>query len=154
MLKKFGNALRGFRALSAGHKVVLLKAIACMPVFAFGLQVFGLARMQAVAKLQHHRTPHTMNPGDIRAWGELVNIAAKRGPVKASCLTRSLVLAWLLTGRGVQAAIRIGVRFNGGALDAHAWVECDGVPVNDKADVADQFAPFERSLGARDFGTQ
>jgi hypothetical protein len=153
-MKKFGKTLGGFRALPAGHKVVLLKAIVCMPVFAFGLQVFGLARMQAAVKLPRHHTPQTINRDDILAWGELVNIAAKRGPVKATCLTRSLVLAWLLTGRGVQAAIRIGVRFNGGALDAHAWVECDGVPVNDKADVADQFAPFERSLGARDFGTQ
>jgi hypothetical protein len=46
----------------------------------------------------------------------------------ATCLTKSLALAWMLRGRGVVAEVRIGVKTTGG-FDAHAWVECDGVAV-------------------------
>jgi hypothetical protein len=79
---------------------------------------------------------------DIQALGEAVNAAARHTPFPATCLTRSLLLAWLLRRRGVACDLRIGVRLIGGALDAHAWVECQGVPVNDRADIATQFASF------------
>jgi hypothetical protein len=42
----------------------------------------------------------------------------------------------------VESQLRIGVRLNQGRLDAHAWVECEGVPVNDRPDVGAQFASF------------
>ena len=53
-----------------------------------------------------------------------------------------LLLGWLLRRRGVQSQLCIGVRLTQGALDAHAWVECEGVPVNDNPDVNAQFASF------------
>jgi hypothetical protein len=49
------------------------------------------------------------------------------------------VLLWLLRERGVEARLRIGVRFIDRKLDAHAWVEWAGQPVNDRPDVAGTF---------------
>lgn len=51
-------------------------------------------------------------------------------PVPSSCLRRSLVLAWLLRRRGFQPRVRFGVRKHGSTLDAHAWVECQGLPLD------------------------
>ena len=68
-------------------------------------------------------------------------------------LTRSLVLGWLLQRRGVATELRIGVRLVGGVLDAHAWVEYLGVPVNDRRDVAPQFGPFSGSAAPPAFSS-
>jgi hypothetical protein len=47
-----------------------------------------------------------------------------------TCLAKSVALAWILRRNGVAATVRIGVR-TGGRFDAHAWVECEGAPIND-----------------------
>jgi len=83
----------------------------------------------------------------------MVNLAARHSPFPATCLTRSLLLQWLLLRRGVASQLRIGVRLHSKSLQAHAWVECDGVPVNDSVDIASQFAPFAASLPAAAFMT-
>ena len=136
------SRLTRFRALSGSDRRTLLAAAAWMPIFWLGLRVLGLPRFQA--RLQ--RTATTANTAmplaDIQALGELVNIAARHTLGPRTCLTRSLLLGWLLRRRGVESQLRIGVRLNQGALDAHAWVECDGVPVNDQPDVGAQFASF------------
>ena len=73
----------------------------------------------------------------------MVNIAGRYAPGPATCLTRSLFLSWLLRGWGVSCELRIGVRLNDGALEAHAWVEHLGMPINDADDIALRFAPFD-----------
>jgi len=52
----------------------------------------------------------------------------------------------MLRRRGVASQLRIGVRINQGILDAHAWVEYAGTPVNDREDVGEQFSPFAEIL--------
>jgi hypothetical protein len=51
-------------------------------------------------------------------------------PWPPTCLRRSLVLTALLRRRGLPATVRFGVRRAAGLLEAHAWVECDGVAVD------------------------
>ena len=121
---------------------MLLAAAACMPIFWLGLRLLSLPRFQA--RLERARKPicPAITLPEIQALGELVNIAARHTLGSRICLTRSLLLGWLLRRRGVKSQLRIGVRFTQGALDAHAWVECEGVPVNDRPDVSTRFASF------------
>jgi hypothetical protein len=42
--------------------------------------------------------------------------------------------------------LRIGVRKSAGALEAHAWVEYQGLVLNDRDDVCQRFAAFARPL--------
>jgi hypothetical protein len=86
----------------------------------------------------------TSAPGalaDAVAAARAVNLVAAR--LRATCLTRSLVLHRILAGRGIATVLRVGVRNGGDGLHAHAWVECDGVPVNDTAHGLHGFAPLE-----------
>ncbi|MBK7991648.1 MAG: lasso peptide biosynthesis B2 protein [Comamonadaceae bacterium] len=111
-----------------------------------GLRVLGrVLRFQARpprSDCRLKRAGKAMSLPDIQALGELVNIAARHTLGPRTCLTRSLLLGWLLRRRGVASDLRIGVRLTNGVLDAHAWVECDGIPVNDRPDVGAQFASF------------
>ena len=73
-------------------------------------------------------------------------MASRYSPFPSSCLTRSLALVRMLKKDGIESQLRIGVRIAGTALDAHAWVEYAGMPVNDTADVAHRFAAFPDPL--------
>jgi hypothetical protein len=90
--------------------------------------------------------PARLTADELPRLGTLVNSAAHHALGPANCLTRSLYLWWLLRRRGIDSQLRIGVRLNEGVLDAHAWVEYAGVPVNDRADVSADFAPFDKPV--------
>jgi hypothetical protein len=49
-------------------------------------------------------------------------------PTDTRCLIRSLVLTEMLSRRGIQASVVIGVRSDDG-FEAHAWVEHRGAPL-------------------------
>ena len=134
--------LARWRALSIADQRTLVAAAAWMPLFWLGLRVWGLPRFQALLERSKGAAGNDMSLADIRALGELVNIAARHTLGPRTCLTRSLLLGWLLRRRGVASDLRIGVRLTDGVLDAHAWVECDGIPVNDQPDVGTRFASF------------
>jgi hypothetical protein len=113
-----------------------------LPLSWMGLRMLGLPRFQNFIMRIPVHSVSAMTLDDIQSLGQAVNIAARHTPFPVTCLTRSLLLDMLLHRRGVASKLRIGVRLTHGRLDAHAWVECGGVPVNDRSDVATQFVPF------------
>ncbi|MBC7597952.1 MAG: lasso peptide biosynthesis B2 protein [Polaromonas sp.] len=142
-----------FHALSAMQQRTLLMAWMGLPLFWLGLRVLGLLRFQDRLLKTPAKSARALALADIRALGEAVNIAARHTPFPAACLTRSLLLGWLLQRQGVKSELRIGVRLTQGSLDAHAWVECEGIPVNDRHDVSAQFASFGDLIPLKAFQT-
>ncbi len=140
-----------YRELPAREQKVLLASLALLPLFWLGLRLAGLRRFQAWLDRSPvaQRTPLTQAEG--AALGVAVNRAASHVLGPATCLTRSLQLRWLLRRYGTSSDLRIGVRLEGGELLAHAWVEQDGVPVNDHPDVASCFAAFDQSVSPEMF---
>jgi hypothetical protein len=86
---------------------------------------------------------------DQAAWAiaHVVRAAASNGPYRANCLERSLTLWWLLRLTGIESALRIGVRTAPVGVEAHAWIECGGRPLNDREDVSLRYSPFRRAIG-------
>ena len=152
-MKRLVRHMARFRALSMADQRTLLVAALLMPVFWLGLRSLGLARFQAHLLDGPTARGAPMALKDIQALGELVNIAARHTLGPRTCLTRSLLLGWLLQRRGVASQLCIGVRFTQGMLDAHAWVECDGLPVNDQPSVGAQFASFGELVPLKAFHT-
>ena len=140
-----------FHNLNAMQNRTLLAAWLWLPLFWLGLRLLGLPRFQTWLFMPPARSALSLTLPVIKALGEAVNIAARHTPFPASCLTRSLLLGWLLRRRGVASKLRIGVRLTQGMLDAHAWVECQGVPVNDNPDVNEQFASFGNLISLKAF---
>jgi hypothetical protein len=139
------SKLAKFGALSWPDRRAFVSAWAWLPLFWLGLRCLGLQRFQRWLAADPAQKPCSVSVDDLRRLGSLVNSAARWTPFPATCLTRSLLLRWWLQRRGIACELRIGVQFNQDLFAAHAWVECQGVPINDEANVGEQFATF-RSL--------
>jgi hypothetical protein len=146
--------------LSPGEMVLLLQAPIALPLAALALRRYKLRRLQSIlGRGPVHRAPPAAArarrvEAERLAW--VVQVAAAYGPWPANCLQRSLVLWWFLRRQGLSGDLLIGVRRNPAtdALDFHAWVEHDGVVINDRRDVRSRYATFDRPIvptGA-DFG--
>ena len=58
------------------------------------------------------------------------------------CLPRSMTLWWMLGRRAIASELRIGVRKEADIFTAHAWLECQGIVLNDSAEVGTDFTVF------------
>jgi transglutaminase-like putative cysteine protease len=73
---------------------------------------------------------------DVDRLSEAVVVVANRRMIGGECLPRSLVMWTLLRRRGVDAELVIGADVRPDQdLDAHAWVEVNGVPLVESRDV-------------------
>jgi hypothetical protein len=127
--------LRTFLALEPAERRAFLQAWRWVLASRARLRVFGLAR---TLRAWHRPARPAAWPAAAR-W---IGIASRYCPGGGNCLVRSVALYGTLRHAGVPAHLRIGVGRTALQLDAHAWVELDGVPVNDAADVGARYAPF------------
>ena len=72
---------------------------------------------------------HTATPEIVERVGSAVETACIWYPRKALCLQRSAVTTYLLRRQGIPARLVIGTKVM--PLLAHAWVEINGVVIND-----------------------
>lgn len=85
-------------------------------------------------------------PSALRAFGRAEHFfVARRAP--DDCLVRSLALFRFLRERGLPAEHLIGVRRL--PFQAHAWVECRGVPLRDERARSRAFVPLARLANTR-----
>lgn len=145
------SRLARFRALSWPEQRVVVVAMLLLPPFWIGLRVLGLSRFLTWLTRSPVVVRAPRSREELAAIGALVNVAGNHVPFPSTCLTRSLVLNWLLRCRGVDSELRIGVRLNEGTFEAHAWVEHEGQPLNDAQDIAARFAAFNEPLSDRLF---
>lgn len=142
--------LKKTRELSGAERWLLAQAFLALPLVALGLRWWGFGRIQARlhqgAALARHSSALKSDLDQARATARLVTAAARYSPFRPTCLPQSLVLWWLLRRQGLAGELRIGVRPEPGRLEAHAWVEFQGQPLNDGADVARRFAPFPQII--------
>jgi hypothetical protein len=145
--------LAKLRGLTGAERRLLVISLAAMPLVAAGLSILGFRRWHAAMNrwprpLSSRFTTEQAASERARSAAKVVAIAAGRGPVRVSCLRRSLLLWWLLRRDGIDTVLRVGVNREGGTLHAHAWVEHRGTPLNDADDVALRFPAFDRDFGA------
>lgn len=145
--------LAKLRALTGAERRLLIVCLAATPLVAAGLSLFGFRRLhKALARWPRPRSARfkTEQAASARALtaAKVVAIAAGSGPVRATCLRRSLLLWWLLKREGIVTVLRVGVSREGGALHAHAWVEYLGRPLNDADDIALRFPAFDQDFAA------
>ncbi len=77
-----------------------------------------------------------------RAIARLVGIASSRVPLGVACLHRSIVLWRLLRKEGIPCELKLGARRDAGPFEAHAWVECAGVALNESEPDLARYSAF------------
>ncbi len=116
--------LRKLRELSPRERGTLFRALALLPIVSLALRLLGFERTRKL--LERSGRPSAGRPFSdeaIATVSRMVRVAARHLPVKAGCLSQSLV-AWSLFRRsGVACELRFGARRDGPRLLAHAWLE-------------------------------
>ena len=146
------SALRKVRkaaALPRADRALLIEAAAALPLIGLGLRVARLQTLLAGLASMAARWPQPGSPeplDGVRRARRMLALAAWNHPYRGTCLTRSATLWWLLRRRGIRAELRIGVRKNAGALEGHAWVECDGRGISDRRQAHRHYTPFTETL--------
>ena len=122
--------------------VVLMSAIRlALQVLSFH-QVHGLLKTLLPAMSVGGDEVEPPGSGRIAETTQTVELASKHTVVGNTCLHRSMALWWLLGRRGVDSSLRFGVRKDGDHLNAHAWVEHQGIVVNDQPTVGKDYMPL------------
>lgn len=139
---------RRWRALSRPERRVFCQASLLLPGCRFALWWVRFQRLHRLASRVQKPRADWRDPVAPASVAALVNSAATLSPLDYTCLHRSLALCWLLGRQGVASQLRIGVRQDENGFAAHAWVEIDGVPLNDVPEVHARFHAFERDFAA------
>jgi hypothetical protein len=81
-----------------------------------------------------------------RLSARMVNAAVRNLWRRATCLEKSLAI-WSLLGRqGVASQLRIGARNDNGKFEAHAWVEHNGIAINEPENLHRHYATFDTAF--------
>jgi hypothetical protein len=143
--------LREFWRLPPSYRRLLITSLVLLGIVRVGLWLLPFHTLR-------HLLAHTAREvawargGDqasVNQVARAVTVASRYVPA-ASCLTQALATQVLLSHRGHQASLRIGVaRGDVGEFQAHAWVECQGKVVIGGAQALSRFTPFPPLDGER-----
>jgi hypothetical protein len=134
--------------LSTREFWVLMQAGLLLPVVRVALKFVTVARLQRVGArtATKRKRDSRLSPESI---ARLVRVAAEHGPCRAGCLPQSLVLRWLLSRRGLEGRIVFGARRTNALVQAHAWVEVNGVALSEDYGVYRDFSPLDELVAGK-----
>jgi Transglutaminase-like superfamily len=115
------------------------------------LRLRGYKKTQGWLQEKLNRQNQTAPPVGIQSecvemTCRMVRAAEHYAPGRATCLEESLLLWYLLRSQDISATVRIGVRKEGTKFEAHAWVEREGVALNQRDEQHRHYAPFADEL--------
>jgi hypothetical protein len=156
--------LRTFLALGLQDKGAFIRAWLYLVASGLGIRFLGLSRtMSWLAPAVIPANPRQKDSGPSAgiqrlphvsptAWPRAARwlpVAIRNAPNDPRCLQRSVALLALLRRAGIESDLRIGIGKTQPNLEAHAWVEVAGVPVNDDSDVGQRYRAFGPAINGR-----
>ena len=141
-LWRVGKQIRKTAEFDVSDWFILLSSMILMPVVAAMLRIFNFRYTRLLITPSHFarcRLEHGEQITAGRRVERMVRAAACGGVFRPNCLTRSLVLHRQLQRKGLCSRLMFGTRVGQNDLSAHAWIELDGIVLNDDADVRVRF---------------
>jgi hypothetical protein len=122
--------LAAYRGLPAEEKRIVPWAVLLVAMARLAAARVGVPRTRRAAARLAPRSSLSS-----RRLACVVAASARALPGPSACLSRAIALEALLRAAGHGAELRIGVapRPDRGGVDAHAWVEVDGVALDEGA---------------------
>lgn len=129
-----------------------MRALVALPLIRCSLRWRGFGATQAMLERLAANHPAPDRPAENYAAlaARMVKAAGRHGLLRPSCLEESLAIWWLLARQGVRSEIRIGVPNDtqklGSDFAAHAWIEHNGVALNEVEAPHRHYAAFDASF--------
>jgi hypothetical protein len=149
--------LRRFRNALPGAPGLFLRAAALLRLISLSLRTRGFRSTQL--SLQRYLSKiapgtasslHSGTDARVKLTARMVRSAAHRSFRKATCLEKSLALWGLLGQQGIASSVRIGARKYGEKFEAHAWVECNGMALNEPEQMHRHYPAFDETFPVLD----
>jgi hypothetical protein len=143
--------IRRFSALEHPARGLFLRASVLLPLITMSLEFRGFRKTKAPLQRFLSVPCGSANPeAQARAalTAQMVRAAGHYGIGQPNCLKVSLALWWLLARQGIASDLRVGVRKDREKFEAHAWVECGGVALNDLETTHPNYAAFDEALAS------
>ena len=132
---------------------MFLRAAVLLPLISLSLRIRGFRATQQslqsfsfFSKIDERSPENVADSERVGPAVRMVNAAVRHGWGRPTCLEKSLALWWLLRRHGIASSVRIGARAAGGKLEAHAWVECEGVALNEPGGEHRHYAAFDAAF--------
>lgn len=146
------NKVVAFLNLSAPDQALLIKALMLIPLVALKIRFMGFKKtrtwLTGVKPSTEASPPRAKEKVTVQAvkTAQVFTKAVRLSLIKGRCLSQSLALWYLLHSQGIASELCIGVQKKDDALplavdnfDAHAWVEYQGIVLNDDPRVRERF---------------
>lgn len=135
--------VRKFLALPSSDRALLVRAYVALGQVDVDLRVLRFQGIVARAERGDVVPSAEVTIDDARRaerYRHWIEVAARYHVVRARCLHRALVLHRWLRAEHLPSQLQIGVRKDGAALSAHAWVELAGRVIDNGGDGLAAFA--------------
>ena len=142
------QTLQRYNALSSEARVMFWRAACLLPFVRVKLRFGGYKKTQQWLqkklgdRLQLSSTAQDTSPV-LQMTCRMVRAAEHYSPGQATCLEESLLLWYLLQSQSIPAVVCIGVRKQSERFEAHAWVEQNGIALNQQDHEHRHYAAFE-----------
>jgi len=137
------NWFTKYKRLKPPGRRILATILFSLPLVHLSIQLMGLSRTQTILSFFQKNIP-AEPPIDLRPRlaraRHIIRYTRLHGPFKGNCLSRSVLMQLLLQNQGISSQMIIGVRFDNAEFKAHAWLERDGNPLNERRDVRQRFS--------------
>jgi Transglutaminase-like superfamily len=123
---------------------MLLEAAAALLIVRVGLWTLPFATLTRIVDWVANPIERQRSAVEAGRIGRTVTAVARRLPLGMTCLVEALAAQAMLRRRGYVSTLRFGVRSgkNPRTIDAHAWLECDGLVVVGAIDALQEYAPM------------
>jgi hypothetical protein len=142
----FFSALRRFWQLPGSERSIVVQSAFWLIATWFALRLVGFRRWSGFLERSSAAVNATRNFSQLdeaRNVTRLLSAAASHIFVRTNCLEQAMALCYVLRRHGVPAELRFGARKDSPRLEAHAWVEHLGIPLNEDRGEHLHFLPFE-----------
>ena len=144
--------LRRFKGLGRPAQSLFLRATVLLPLVSLSLRWWGLRGTQALLQRflssANSELDQAKKQQRVTLTAHLVNSADRHGLIHPTCLAKSLTLWWLLGRQGIESHLRIGIRKEDEKFEAHAWVERDGLALNEPEQHHRHYAAFAGEISS------
>jgi hypothetical protein len=147
--------LRRFKALDSPTRGLFVRSVVVLELTQLSLRLRGFRATEiSLRKLLGTSEKDSAGPAfspdavpaKIAVTDRMVQAAIRYGFGHPTCLEKSLTLWWLLARQGISCNLRIGARKTNKKVEAHAWVEYEGVPLSDPEELHRHYAVFEHEF--------